>query len=318
MPRGKPICLAARAARSKRLPRKRSAAQADLADAHVQLSAEVAQAYMQLRDGQQRLGLVQQSVEVEDRALTLTQQRRERGVASDLEVERIRTQVENTRAALIPLDEQVTEALDQLAALTGREPGALDAELTAVAPLPRLPEVTPVGDPASLLRRRPDIRAAELRLALEERTDRRTHRRLVSEAHADWRSRLQRRGTRPPGAKRELHVARRAAAAMECARLRAARKRTSEQARAGFDEAPAKYESTVLGALRDANVALSRYGHQRESVVRLRSVETSATTRRSLPSSAIALARPPPWSGSMPNARASPPSRTESPRMRIC
>src|SRR6185436_12658837 len=99
-----------------------AAAQAEVADAHVQLSAEVAQAYIQLRDGQQRLELVRKSVEVEDRALTLTQQRREQEVASDLDVERIRTQVENTRAALIPLDEQVTEALDQLAALTGRAP----------------------------------------------------------------------------------------------------------------------------------------------------------------------------------------------------
>src|SRR5262249_46138172 len=103
-------------------------------------------------------------VEVEDQALMLTQQRRSQGVASDLDVERIRTQVENTRAALIPLDEQVAEALDQLAALTGRESGALDTELTATAPLPLLPEVTPVGDPASLLRQRPDIRAAEFRL----------------------------------------------------------------------------------------------------------------------------------------------------------
>jgi outer membrane protein TolC len=50
-----------------------------------------------------------------------------------------------------------------------------------------------------------------------------------------------------------------------------------DQSKAGFEEAEAKYESTVLGALRDANVALSRYGHQRDNVVSLRNVETSAT-----------------------------------------
>src|SRR4029079_5980283 len=49
-----------------------------------------------------------------------------------------------------------------------------------------------------------------------------------------------------------------------------------EQARAGFDEAEAKYESTVPGALRDANIALSSYGHQSESLARLRSVRASA------------------------------------------
>ncbi len=47
-------------------------------------------------------------------------------------------------------------------------------------------------------------------------------------------------------------------------------------ARAGRDNAEAKYESVVLKALRDADVALSRYGHQRENVVLLRRVEASA------------------------------------------
>ncbi len=61
--------------------------------------------------------------------LTLTQQRRAHGTAADVDVERLTTQVENTRATLIPLDAQVTDSLDRLAVLTGREPGALDAQL---------------------------------------------------------------------------------------------------------------------------------------------------------------------------------------------
>ena len=251
-------------------------AEADVADAHVQLSAEIAQAYVQLRDGQQRLALVRKSVEVEDQALTLTQQRRSQGVASDLDVERIRTQMENTRAALIPLDEQITEALDQLAALTGREPGALDADLTATASLPQLPEVTPVGDPASLLRRRPDIRAAELHLVSKNAQ--------IGERIADWFPKLTLIGDLGFSAAEPGHLVRNenfmwiGAPLLQWNALDFGRtKARVEQAHAGFDEAAAKYESTVLGALRDANVALSRYGHQRESVVRLRSVEASAT-----------------------------------------
>ena len=107
-----------------------SAVEADLADTQVQLSAEVAQAYVGLRDQQQRIALVRDSAEIEEQILTLTEQRRAQGVASDLDVERIRTQVENTRGTLIPLDAQITESLDELATLTGREPGALDEELT--------------------------------------------------------------------------------------------------------------------------------------------------------------------------------------------
>jgi NodT family efflux transporter outer membrane factor (OMF) lipoprotein len=252
------------------------AAQADVSDAHVQLSAEIAQAYVQLRDGQQRLDLVRKSVEVEDRALMLTQQRRTQGVASDLDVERIRTQVENTRAALIPLDEQVAEALDELAVLTGREPGALDAELARVAPLPRLPDVTPVGDPASLLRRRPDIRAAELRLASKNAQ--------IGERIADYFPKLTLIGDLGFNAADPGHLVRSenfmwlGAPLLQWNAFDFGRtKARIEQAHAGFDEASAKYESTVLAALHDANVSLSRYGHQRESVVRLRSVEASAT-----------------------------------------
>src|SRR6201999_3856951 len=55
--------------------------------------------------------------------------------------------------------------LDQLAVLTGQEPGALDAELATITPLPELPARVAVGDPAALLRRRPDIRKAERNLA---------------------------------------------------------------------------------------------------------------------------------------------------------
>ncbi len=252
------------------------AVEADLADAHVQLSAEIAQAYIGLRDSQQRFALVQKSADIEDKVLTLTQQRRERGVASDLDVERVRTQVENTRAALIPLDEQIAEALDQLAVLTGREPGALDAALSASAPLPALPEVTAVGDPASLLRQRPDIRAAEYHLVSKNAQ--------IGQRVADWFPKLTLIGdlgfssATPGELVRSENFMWVGAPLLQWNALDFGRTRARvDQAKAGFEEATAKYESTVLGALRDANVALSRYGHQRQSVVRLRSVEASAT-----------------------------------------
>ncbi|HEV7835644.1 MAG TPA: efflux transporter outer membrane subunit, partial [Caballeronia sp.] len=141
------------------------AVDADLADTQVSLAAEVAQAYVDLRDEQQRLTLAQHSAELEQQMLTLTQQRRAQGTAADVDVERLTTQVENTRATLTPLDEQVAESLDQLAVLTGQAPGALDQELSAQRPLPAVPASVAIGDPASMLQQRPDIRAAERRLA---------------------------------------------------------------------------------------------------------------------------------------------------------
>ena len=252
-----------------------AAVEADLADTHVQLSAEVAQAYVDLRDQQQRIALVRQSAELEEQVLTLTQQRREQGVASDLDVERIRTQVENTRQSIIPLDAQIIESLDKLAVLTGNEPGALDSELATASPLPTLPEAVAVGDPAALLKRRPDIRAAEWHLVSSNAQ--------IGEHVADWFPKLTLLGSLGYSAATPGHLVRSqnflwvGAPLLQWNALDFGRTKAKvDQAKAGYEEAEAKYQSTVLDALRDANVALSRYGHQRDNVVSLRNVETSA------------------------------------------
>ncbi|MEP9326877.1 efflux transporter outer membrane subunit [Paraburkholderia phymatum] len=257
------------------------ASQAELADAHVQLAAEIGSAYVGLRDQQQSMAIVRKSAELEARVLTLTEQRRDRGVASQLDVERVRTQVENTRNALIPLDAQIAESLDELAVLTGREPGALDDELNASAPLPALPQTIAVGDPAQLLRRRPDVRAAERRLASQSAQ--------IGEREADWFPKVTLFGSLAFSAADPGHLVRKnnftwlAVPYLQWNAFDFGRtKARVDQSRAALDEAQAKYESTVLGALRDADVALSRYGHERENVVSLRTVESSATRAATL------------------------------------
>jgi NodT family efflux transporter outer membrane factor (OMF) lipoprotein len=254
---------------------------ADLADTRVQLAAEVAQAYVDLFDRQARRDLARRTAELETRVLVLTEQRRAQEVASDLDVERIRTQVENTKGTLIPLDEQITESLDQLAVLTGREPGSLDAELSAARPLPTLPSMVAVGDPSAMLRRRPDIRAAEFRLASQTAQ--------IGEHEADWFPKLTLFGdlgfsaTSPGGLVRSDNFLTLGIPYLQWNALDFGRTRARvNQAKAGRDEAEAKYRSTVLNALRDADSALSRYGHQRKYVVNLRAVETSAAKASSL------------------------------------
>jgi NodT family efflux transporter outer membrane factor (OMF) lipoprotein len=252
------------------------AQEADLADVQVQIAAEVAQTYIDLRDRQQRIALVRESAGLEQQTLMLTQQRRARGVASELDVERIRTQVENTQATIIPLESQITESFDQLAVLTGREPGALDVELNEGQSLPTVPSSVSIGDPAAMLKRRPDIRAAERRMASKNAQ--------IGEYEADWFPKLTLFGDLGFSASEPGHLFRSGNFtwfgvpylqwnALDFGRTKA----KVEQAKAGLEEAEAQYEGTVLDALRDADVALSRYGHQRESVVILRNVEMSAT-----------------------------------------
>ena len=251
------------------------AVDADLADTQVSLAAEVAQAYVGLRDEQQRLTLAQRSTELEQQMLTLTQQRRAHGTAADVDVERLTTQVENTRATLTPLDEQVAESLDQLAVLTGQAPGALDQELSAPGALPMLPTSVAIGDPASMLQQRPDIRAAERRLASGNAQ--------IGEHKADFFPKVTLFGDIGYTAANPGHLVRKnnfswiGAPYLQWNVLDFGRTLSSVRgAEASRDEADAKYAHTVLAALQDANTSLSRYGYQREHLATLQQVQASA------------------------------------------
>jgi len=249
--------------------------QAQLADAQVQLTAEVVQAYADLRDQQARLALVQASVEIENQALDLTQQRRNRGVASQLQLEQVLTQAQTTQAQRLPLQASIVESVDQLNLLCGLEPGELDARLAAVRALPAIPAQVPLADPAAILKARPDIRVAERKLASSNAQ--------IGEKQADWFPKLSLTGDLSFSAADPGHLARKDSGtwlilprltwnALDFGRVEASVK----GAEAGRDEALAQYKSVVLSALRDADVALARYGHQRQNVVLLRNVESSA------------------------------------------
>lgn len=249
--------------------------EANLADAQVSLAAEIAQVYVDLRAQQQRAVIAHQSAQYEERILELTRQRRARGTASEADVERSRTQVGTTRASIAPIDADVGESLDRLAVLCGLEPGALDAQLGTTGPLPVLPTEVAVGDPAAVLQRRPDIRAAERKLASATAQ--------IGEKEADYFPKVTLYGdlgfsaSTPGGLFRRgnsswLGVPYLSWNAFDFGRTRA----TVRAAEAQRDEALANYRGTVLGALRDADTALSRYGHQRDNVAQLRDIEASA------------------------------------------
>lgn len=133
-------------------------------DALVALEGQVAQAYVQLRGAQALLTTQQQNVLAAQQSLDLTSKRQRQGLTTDLDVEQARTQLSNFESQLPGYEKQAQQAMNRLAVLTGQTPGALDAMLGAPAPLPKVPEVISVGVPATLARRRPDIRQAEARL----------------------------------------------------------------------------------------------------------------------------------------------------------
>ncbi len=257
------------------------ATQAALDGVQVSLEAEVAQAYVALRQLQQRLELSRRNAEIERRMLDLTRQRRAGGTASDLDVEQLNNQLQSTEADLVPLAAQITEQLDRLAVLTGREPGQLDAELTPVGALPTPPATVAVGDPAALLRRRPDIRQAERQLQQSNA--------LIGQRTADLFPKVTLLGSIGYTAPELSHLFDSAnqtsavAPFLQWTPFDFGRTRAKiAQAHGAYEEAVANYRKTVLGALQDAETSLSRYGRQRDSLNGLLRVQASADRSASL------------------------------------
>lgn len=134
-------------------------------DALVSLLAETARNYIDYRALQRRLALTQQNIVSEEQSVKVTRARFSAGLTSDLDVARAEAQVKTTAAQLPAFREQLEASLQTLAVTLGTRGSDLRAELSPIEPIPMGTANLPVGLPSDLLRRRPDIRAAERQLA---------------------------------------------------------------------------------------------------------------------------------------------------------
>ncbi|WP_312707192.1 efflux transporter outer membrane subunit [Stenotrophomonas sp.] len=247
---------------------------AALADAQVQLAAELAQVYLGYRSSRERIALAEDNLHAAADSLQLTRQRRQRGADSDLQVERAQAQLQQQQAALPPLRAQADEARDVLALMVGREPGALDARLAVDQPLPQLPASVPVGDAGALIQRRPDVRKAERELAASSAQ--------IGQALSAYFPQVTLLGTIGAGAASASDLGPDSAATIVAPFLRwslfdfGVNKARVAQARAGNQARLAAYESSVLAALQDANTALARFGAAREQLQASERAQASA------------------------------------------
>ena len=139
--------------------------EANLQDAQVSVVAEVARTYFELRGEQYQLAVARKNVENQTETFQLTDARLKAGRGTELDTSRAQSQLSTTLAKIDPLEAAVSRSVHRLGVLTGRDPNALTDVLTPAKDLPGLPQITAVGDPGALLRRRPDIRVAERQLA---------------------------------------------------------------------------------------------------------------------------------------------------------
>ncbi len=136
----------------------------DLAALQVAVVADVVDAYVALRGAQQRLDVARANLLAQEETRDLVERGFVAGRGTAFDTARARAQAQGTAARLPPLQAQTRVLAHRLAVLTGRTPESLDAHLLAAGALPAVPPAIAPGTPGELLRRRPDVAAAEQRL----------------------------------------------------------------------------------------------------------------------------------------------------------
>jgi multidrug efflux system outer membrane protein len=253
------------------------AAEADLHDAQVLIAAEVARTYFEYLGARDRLAVAERNLGTQRDTVRLTKSRFDVGLGDAVGVAQAQSVLAATEASLPTFTIQATQAAHRLAVLVGERPGALDALLAPERPRRVLAKALPIGDASELLRRRPDVAAAERRLAAQ--TSR------VGVATADLFPRVSVTGfvgflsgdlsSLGGDASRMWNVA--PAVTWPALDLGGARARLRAQ-EARNDAALATYEQTVLLALEEVQNAIVAYGQTQARVASL--AQRSAASRR--------------------------------------
>ena len=126
--------------------------------------AELAQDYLQLRGVQAEQAIAERNLAFAKQDTNLVDRRFIDGVATTLDMAQARAQQSTIAATISPLRSQEAELINAIGLLLGQPPRALEAELRPPAAQPAVPPLVPIGLPATLVRRRPDVRQAEARL----------------------------------------------------------------------------------------------------------------------------------------------------------
>lgn len=242
-------------------------AEADYYQLQVSLIAELVDAYGTLRGAQLRERIARDNLKNQQHSRAITEQLRDAGVGTELDVLRADARLAATEASLPQLQAQQVRAQNRIATLLGQRPEQLQIDLSP-KPLPVIAKALPIGNPGELLRRRPDIQAAERQLAAATAE--------VGVATADLFPRVSLSGFLGFTAGRGSQLGASAArawgvapsiswAAFDLGSVRA-RLRGAE---AEADGALAQYEQQVLLALEESENAFSDYGKRQQRLIAL-------------------------------------------------
>lgn len=146
------------------------AAEAERAGTRISIVADAADAYFQVRGDQQRIAFTLSQIDRDEHLLRLIRQRFDAGVATDREVAEAEALLDQARASLPPIRVSLESQLNRLDVLMGAQPGTFAMELAQPKPVPDIPAIEGYENPVDTLRRRPDVIAAERKLAASNAT----------------------------------------------------------------------------------------------------------------------------------------------------
>jgi NodT family efflux transporter outer membrane factor (OMF) lipoprotein len=224
----------------------------------ITVAAETARAYAQVCALGEQLNVAHRSLDVVSHESDITSNRQKEGAGSEFDVVRTQALVAQVRASIPPLEGQRHAALFQLATLLGRPPSRAPTEVESCVLPPHLTDLIPVGDGATLLKRRPDIRQADRRLAVATAR--------IGIATADLYPRIELRGLIGGAATEWQQLATNngitwgvgPAISWTFPNQTIPRARI-KQAKAGAEAALAGFDDTVLQALKETETALATY-----------------------------------------------------------
>jgi len=141
------------------------ASEAGVVATRLAIAAQTADVYVTIRGLQARIAIARQQVETRRRLLAMIQLQYEKGVAAELQKNQAEGSLTQAEAQIPVLEAGLDSAMNALDVLLGMQPGTHRTVLAPVKPIPAAPALAETGTPAEMLRRRPDLIAAERRLA---------------------------------------------------------------------------------------------------------------------------------------------------------
>jgi NodT family efflux transporter outer membrane factor (OMF) lipoprotein len=240
-----------------------AATAAALDAARIAVAAETARSYAQACSFANQAEVARETARLQERTLSLTSRLREAGRGTRREFDQATVLAEQARAQIPTFEAERRVALYALAALTGRPPAEVDSAAAACTLPPKVTGAIPVGDGAALLARRPDVRAAERSLAADTAR--------IGVATAALYPSISLGGSASLGAQRIGDLGKASSfnfslgplISWSFPNLSVARARV-QQAEATTSASLARFDGTVLTALREVEQALARYAGELE------------------------------------------------------